>query len=223
MTRQMRTTVILLVLAVVVVFGLSIARYWLAKPQQAAPPPDLASANIYIYQEPRSLIEFELTDENGQTVTRDSLRGQWTFAFVGYTNCPDICPLAMASLRQTNKLLSATLPQPRYLLISADPVHDTPEKLKAYTGFFGEHFHGYSGDIDMTRALATSLSAVFVQRETEESGLLVDHSGHFALIGPTAEVVALMQPPHKPQQLADGFEQIYRWVDGRRQANNAAY
>ena len=222
MTRQIRTTVILLVFAVVAVFGLSIARYWLAEPAPVEQPPDLASANIYVYEQPRPVIEFELTDENGQIVTRENLRGHWTFAFVGYTNCPDICPVAMAALRQTNKLLPATLPQPRYLLISADPEHDTPEVLKNYTGFFGENFHGYSGDIDITRALATSLGAVFVQRETE-GGLLVDHSGHFALIGPSAEVVALIQPPHKPQQLADGFEQIYRWADRQRQTNSSAY
>lgn len=221
MTRQIRTTVILLVLAVVAVFGLSMARYWLAEPAQSAPPPDLSSANIYIYEQPRPLIEFELTDENGQTVTRESLRGHWTFAFVGYTNCPDICPVAMASLRQTDQLLPATLPQPRYLLVSADPAHDTPEVLKAYTRFYGEHFHGYTGEIEMARALATNLSAVFVQREVD-GNTLVDHSGHFALIGPSAEVVALMQPPHKPRQLADGFEQIYQWADRQRQISGAS-
>jgi len=81
MTRQIRTTVILLALAIVAVFGLSIARYWLAEPAPIEQPPDLASANIYVYGQPRPVIEFELTDENGQTVTRENLRGHWTFAF----------------------------------------------------------------------------------------------------------------------------------------------
>jgi protein SCO1/2 len=161
------------------------------------------------------LAEFTLTDENGETVTRESLRGRWTFAFVGYTNCPDICPVAMANLRQTDKLLSNELPQPDYLLITADPEHDTPEKLQAYTNFYGEHFHGLTGDLDTLRELAKSLNAVFVHREVD-GDLLVDHSGHFALLNPDGELAAVIQPPHNPHNLAEAFERIYQWAKANR-------
>jgi len=63
----------------------------------------------------------------------------------------------------------------------------------------------------MLRSLARSVSAVFVHREVEGQ-LLVDHSGHFALLNPDGKLQALIQPPHQPQQLAQAFERIYQWA-----------
>lgn len=221
MDRSLRITLFALLLLVLLVFGLVIARQvYLVGGDEPEPAPVLAELNTYVYDEPRELAEFTLTDENGETVTRESLRGRWTFAFVGYTNCPDVCPAAMANLRRTDQLLSKELPQPEYLLVSADPEHDTPEKLKAYTGFFGEHFHGYTGDIDALRALAKSLSAVFVHRDINGE-TLVDHSAHFALLNPDGKLAALIQPPHKPEAVAEAFERIYIWArDNRERAGS---
>ncbi|MCK0162627.1 SCO family protein [Marinobacter sp. S6332] len=216
MNRSLKVTLFVLLLLVVLVFGLVIGRQvFLVDNGEPTPAPDLAEMNTYVYDQPRSLVEFTLTNENGETATRDSLRGKWTFAFVGYTNCPDICPAAMANLRRTDKLLSKELPQPDYLLVSADPENDTPEQLKAYTGFFGENFHGLTGDLETLRALAQSLSAVFVHRDVDGE-TLVDHSGHFALINPDGQLAALIQPPHNPEHLAEAFERIYLWAKANR-------
>ncbi|MFL1456847.1 SCO family protein [Marinobacter sp. GN3S48] len=212
MNRSIRLTLIALLLIVVLIFGLVVARQvFLGGEQEPAPAPELAELNTYVYDQGRPLPEFELLDENGDTVTRDSLKGRWTFAFVGYTNCPDICPAAMANLRRTDSLLADDLPQPEYLLISADPEHDTPEQLKNYVGFFGDNFHGLTGDLDTLRALAKSLNAVFVHRDVDGE-LLVDHSGHFALLNPEGEMIAVIQPPHDPEDLAEAFERIYEWA-----------
>ena len=211
MNRSIRMTLVVLLLVVASIFAFVVYRQMSLASEDVSPPPDLAEYNAYVYEEPRPLAEFSLTNEQGETTTREDLEGRWTFAFVGYTNCPDICPVAMTALRQMDGQLPAELPQPDYLLISADPEHDTPERLKDYTGFFGENFHGLTGDLETTRALAKSLSAVFQHREVDGQ-LLVDHSGHFALLNPDAEVQALIQPPHKPQQLAKAFERIYQWA-----------
>ncbi|MEE3117795.1 MAG: SCO family protein [Pseudomonadota bacterium] len=215
-SSSIRLTLFCLLLVVVLIFGLVVGRQvFLVGNQEPIPAPDLRDFNTYVYDDPRPLTEFTLTNEAGETVTRESLKGRWTFAFVGYTNCPDICPAAMANLRQTDQLLSSELPQPEYLLVSADPEHDTPEKLDAYTGFFGENFHGLTGDLDTLRALAKSLSAVFVHREVNGE-LMVDHSGHFALLNPDGELAAVMQPPHNPHNLAEAFKRIYQWAKANR-------
>jgi len=217
MNRSLKVTLFVLLLLVVLVFGLVIGRQvFLVDNGEPTPAPDLAEMNTYVYDQPRSLVEFTLTNENGETVTRQSLQGKWTFAFVGYTNCPDICPAAMANLRRTDKLLSKELPQPDYLLVSADPENDTPEQLKAYTGFFGENFHGLTGDLETLRALAQSLSAVFVHRDVDGE-TLVDHSGHLALVNPDGQLAALIQPPHNPEHLAEAFERIYLWAKANRE------
>ncbi len=212
MNRSIRLTLIILLLVVVLIFGLVVGRQmYLAGDRAPAPAPELAELKTYVYDQGRPLPEFELLDENGDTVTHDDLKGRWTFAFVGYTSCPDVCPAAMANLRRTDNLLSDDLPQPDYLLISADPERDTPEQLKRYLGFFGTNFHGLTGDLETLRAIAKSLNAVFVHREVDGE-LLVDHSGHFALLNPDGEMIAVIQPPHDPEDLAEAFEQIYEWA-----------
>jgi len=213
MGRSIRITLFVLLLLVMLIFGLTLGRQVFLKggEEQAVAAPDLSQYNTYVYDQPRELAEFTLTNEQGETVTRKDLKGRWTFVFVGYTNCPDICPAAMANLRQTDNLLPAEVPRPDYLLVTADPEHDTPEKLKAYTGFFGENFHGLTGDLDTLRELAKSLSAVFVHREVDGQ-LLVDHSGHFALLNPDGQLQALIQPPHQPKELARAYERITQWA-----------
>lgn len=212
MTRSIRLTLVILLLVVAAVFTMVIARQtFLAGSQQPTPPPVLDDINTYVYEKPRPLTDFQLKDEHGEAFTPEDLKGQWTFAFVGYTNCPDICPAAMANLRKTNSLLPETLPQPQYLLVTADPEHDTPSRLKDYVGFFGDHFHGATGELEMLRSFAKSLGAVFVHRDVE-GDLLVDHSGHFSLINPEGKLAAIIQPPHNPEDIAAAFRKIYEWA-----------
>jgi len=212
MSRSLGLTLAALFLLIILLFGLTIGRQLFpVEPEEPTPAPQLSSINAYVYDQPRPLADFLLQDEQGAAFTPEDLKGHWTFAFVGYTNCPDICPASMASLRKTDSLLSADLPQPEYLLITADPEHDTPEKLRDYVGFFGDNFHGATGELPVLRNLAKSLGAVFFQREVE-SDLLVEHSGHFTLINPDGEMAAIFQPPHKPKDIASAFRQIYEWA-----------
>ena len=88
MDRSIRLTLSLLLLVVVLIFGLVVGRQvLLVGNDQPSPPPELSSINAYVYEKSRKLAEFELLNEQGETVTGDSLQGKWTFAFVGYTNC----------------------------------------------------------------------------------------------------------------------------------------
>mgnify|MGYP005841139643 CR=1 FL=1 len=212
MSRSLGITLSVLLLMVILIFGVTIGRQMNpVEPKVESPAPDLSSINAYVYEQPRPIADFSLKNEQGKPFGPDDLKGHWTFAFVGYTSCPDICPAAMANLQKTDSLLTVDLPQPVYLLITADPEHDTPEKLRDYLGFFGDNFHGATGELQVLRDLAKSLGAVFVHREVE-GDLLVEHSGHFALINPKGEMAAIFQPPHKPENIASAFRQIYDWA-----------
>lgn len=210
--RTISATVIALVLVVVLIFGLVIGRQvFESGGSQVVPAPELSELNTFVYDQGRVLADFRLVSEAGQPVTREDLKGRWTFAFVGYTFCPDVCPATLSLLRRADNLIPAELPQPDYLLISADPERDTPERLTEYLTFFGDDFHGVTGDIDMLRELAKSLNAVFIHRE-DNGTKLVDHSAHLALINPQGEMTAILQPPHTPQGLADAYRKIYEWT-----------
>jgi len=48
--------------------------------------------------QPRPLADFSLTDQDGRPFSLANLRGHWTFLAIGYTSCPDICPMTLATL-----------------------------------------------------------------------------------------------------------------------------
>ncbi|OEY66168.1 SCO family protein [Marinobacter sp. X15-166B] len=212
MSPAIRNTLITLIVIVLVVFGLVIGKQVFGVAGHApVAPPELSEMNTFVYDQGRPLAGFQLVNEAGEPVDRDWLQGHWTFAFLGYTHCPDVCPTTLAMLRQTLTRIADDLPTPRVLLISADPERDTPERLQEYLGFFSDRFHGLTGDLDGLRALAQSMNGVFVHR-TEGDVLLVDHSAHVVLINPQGEMAAVLQPPHQPQQLAEAYRQIYQWA-----------
>src|SRR5260370_1895299 len=43
---------------------------------------------------------FQLTDQNGRTVTDRDLRGHPFLVFFGFTHCPDVCPATLFKLSQ---------------------------------------------------------------------------------------------------------------------------
>ncbi len=213
MNRSIRTTVIILVLIVVLVFGFAIVRQaWVDQQTASAPAPDLSALHTYVYDQGRPLADYTLTDEHGKTATVQDLKGHWTFAFIGYTRCPDVCPTILSTLQDTKARLPAAIPQPSVLMVSADPERDTPAALNRYLGYFGPDFHGLTGDVTTLRALAKSLNGDFSRREDSEGLVQVDHSAHLALIDPDGRMIAVLQPPHEPDTLVQAYTRVYQWA-----------
>ena len=102
----------------------------------------LRNDSFFVYDVPIHIDDFSLTDHSGDTVTQDLLANKWTLVFFGYTFCPDICPLTMASIRQFYDLLetNSAVNDVQVAMISVDPNRDTPEKLASYVGFFNPAF-----------------------------------------------------------------------------------
>ena len=62
-----------------------------------------------VYSEARELKPFVLEDQNGQKISNEALKGQWNLLFLGYTHCPDICPMTLAKLNQVHSKLPKNL------------------------------------------------------------------------------------------------------------------
>ena len=80
-----------------------------------------------IYQLPVAL-----TDQHNQAVKLDRWAGHPVVITLIYTGCTAACPLTIAALQGIDAALTpATRAETRYLLVSMDPEHDTPEALAA--------------------------------------------------------------------------------------------
>jgi protein SCO1/2 len=132
----------------------------------------------------RAVPEFSLTDQNGQTVTKDDLRGHiWIADFI-FTRCAGPCPLMTARMLEMQKALVKT-PEVKLVSVTVDPAYDTPEVLKAYAeANFADpdRWKFLTGDKAVIEKLVTE---GFMQHLSEENGepvhgtmfLIVDGNG----------------------------------------------
>ncbi|MEO6280680.1 SCO family protein [Roseateles sp.] len=77
-------------------------------------------------------LDATLTDQRGQAIKLDTGRGQPVLVSMFYTSCQFVCPMLIDAARDTQAALpAAERGRVKVLLISFDPVRDTPAKLAA--------------------------------------------------------------------------------------------
>lgn len=164
-----------------------------------------------LFASARPVPEIRLVDHLGRDFGRERLRGRWTLMFFGFTNCPDVCPLTLASLAEARRLL-ADLPrdqQPAVDFVTVDPRRDTAAVLSRYVGHFDPEFIGVTGgteDIEsFTRALGV---AVIAGAPGEDGSYTVDHTASVFLVSPQAELVAVFGAPHEAAVIAEDYRRI---------------
>jgi len=174
-----------------------------------APPPQLEHATLFA--EPRALPAFELIDQAGAPFGVERLRGQWTFLFFGFVNCPDVCPTTLAMLAQLRKSL-ADLPgpdQPDVVMVSVDPGRDTPPVLAQYVAHFDPSFTGVTGSPGAIGSLTQALGvAVVVGPPAADGNYAVDHTAAIFLVDPEGRFAALFNTPHESGTIARDYRRI---------------
>lgn len=144
---------------------------------------------------PRAIADFSLVDQSGQPFTRENLEGEWSLLFIGFTHCPDICPMTLTVLGVIQDRVQAQGQAVQGVFVSVDPERDTPDELRRYLDFFDSDFIGVSGDLNALNRLCDNLDFGFVKVPRSDGDYTVDHSGALALIGPNAELVGYFLPP----------------------------
>ena len=187
-----------LVLGLIALAAVAAGAMFYKAQQQSAEP-----ADALVYPQPRTLSDFSLTDQFGATVDRERLYGQWTLAFVGYTYCPDICPLTLAKLAGLQPDLAAMLEQPlKIWFISVDPNRDTIEQLNNYVNYFDQAaVIGMTAGHEQLFPFVRQLGLMYAISSTTEPNYLVDHSASIVLINPQGQLVAMFKPPLKVGEL----------------------
>lgn len=162
--------------------------------------------------QPKALAPFALTDQDGAPLTSEGLHGHWTFVAFGYTVCPDVCPILMATFNAVDRqLTSAGTPPPAdFLFVSVDPERDSPERLAQYVRYFNPRFLGATGSHGELRKLTRDVGVLYQRVDNQDTamGYLVDHSASILLLDPQARLVAIFSPPHDARAMAEDFAAI---------------
>lgn len=158
-------------------------------------------------------LKFQST--HGESFTPSSLLGKWSLVYIGYTQCPDICPLTLSDAASFySEMENVKLDNPiQVLFVSADPKRDSLKLLKNYLKHFNKSFIGLRSDDSHQLALATKLGGTIEQEEAEAaspSKYSVFHPTGLYLFSPEGECIGYFRSPFKIAAMVSAFKDILK-------------
>ncbi|KAA0875055.1 SCO family protein [Nitrincola tapanii] len=154
--------------------------------------------------------DFTLNSAEGPVSLRD-FRGQAVVLYIGYTYCPDVCPLSLAILGQALKQLpEEDAARVQGLFISVDPERDSLEHLRDYARFFHPSLIGLTADKATLDQVVQQYGAFYRRVEMRDSAMeyAVDHSSRLYLINPKGELVGSLSHSSSPDLLLRRIQEL---------------
>lgn len=131
--------------------------------------------------EPVAKPDLVLTDTEGRSFDlREETDGYVTLLFFGYTHCPDVCPVQMATLGGAFRDLRPELrSRIKVIFVSTDPERDTPERLRSWLDGFDRSFVGLHGPMHRIDEALTAMKlpgvAVLPAAHEDRGGPIIGH------------------------------------------------
>lgn len=161
--------------------------------------PDYRPTKIYHVPVQGDVVpDFRLRNQNGRTIHLHQFRGKDLLITFIYTRCPlpDFCPRVTRNFAAIDRALTANPAlkgKAHLLLVSFDPEHDTPERLKAY----GEQYLGSDAktsfvDWDFavpSRPVLDQMATYFDVGISAGPDQTITHTLSTTLVGPDGKVI----------------------------------
>jgi protein SCO1/2 len=151
---------------------------------------------------------FQLTDQNGRTVTDRSLKGKWLLVYFGYTHCPDACPTALNNISLALDKLGAKRTEFRPVFITIDPARDTPAALKDYVTAFGAPILALTGSDAEISQTAKEYRVYYAKHEESGGDYSVDHSSVVYVMDPQGRFAASLNSETPPEEMAQRLAKL---------------
>ncbi|TEA76879.1 SCO family protein [Allopusillimonas ginsengisoli] len=137
--------------------------------------------------------DMAMQDTSGALRTLADYKGKVKVIFFGFTQCPDVCPTAMAELSQVMTLLGDDASKTQVIMISVDPERDTPEVLKGYVTAFNPEFVGLTGSPEQLAETAKSFKAYYAKvKGATPDQYTMDHAASFYVLDQEGEARVLV-------------------------------
>jgi protein SCO1/2 len=157
---------------------------------------EMRANGLFLFDTPRDPGEFALTNHFGEPFTAESLEGDWTLLFFGFTYCPDVCPTTMSFLAEVkDNLVGTEAASTRVVMVSVDPARDSVDQLAQYVPYFHPEFLGVTGDFPNILSFARRFNAPFRKVTSEDGDYQIDHSANVVLINPKGDFHGFFRAP----------------------------
>ncbi len=168
----------------------------------------------YMFDVPRNIGDFSLTDHRGEAFTKERFIGKWTLVFFGFTHCPDVCPTTMVFLSELMQALESTeADDTQVVMVSVDPARDTVAVLAEYVPYFNPEFIGVTGEFLDVHRFATALNTPFRKAPGQGDDYQVDHSANVVLINPRGDYHGFFKAPLDLAKMKVTYRSARVWWD----------
>jgi protein SCO1/2 len=152
---------------------------------------------------------FALTDHNGKRVTLADYKGKVVTVFFGFTQCPDVCPTALAEMREVVSRLGPDGQRLQVLFITIDPERDTQALLAQYVPAFHPGFVGLYGDAATTAAVAKDFKVFYQKVPGKTPGnYTMDHSAGTYVFDPQGKLRLYLKHGETPVRIAEDLRRL---------------
>ena len=178
----------------------------------------IANEQYQTLSSPKNLPQFALKDHSGERFDLSNLKGHWSLMFMGFTSCPDVCPITLLKLEGVRAELSLRFtPEkiPNVIFLAVDPVRDRPT-LQSYLTHFHPENIGITGDKTQLDILVGGIDGFYRLEKPKYNNAYYDvtHTASISVINPLGQLVAQISPPFIVQPMADFLTRLIRQGGG---------
>lgn len=145
------------------------------------------------------VVDFELVDRDGNTVSDEDFRGRHVLLGFGFTHCEHICPLM--GLHMGQAVEAADLPVTG-IFVSVDTERDTAAITDDYARHFGDAMLGLSGSVEQINAATKNFKVSYAVTKTQDA-YTVQHTANIFLIDPAGQLVDVFNFSTSPESILE--------------------
>lgn len=160
-----------------------------------------------VFSPPRAAPDFSLRGSDGAELKLSRYRGKVVILGFGFSSCPDVCPITLATLAQARKKLGAEGNRLQVVYITVDPERDDAERLRRFLGTFDPTFIGGTGSAEQLAAVRQDYGIVAAKSTLGDNDTF-SHSSYTYLIDREGSLRALMPYGHSPDDYVHDIKML---------------
>ena len=163
--------------------------------------------SVIFPQNSAKVANINLIDHDGKQIPYSSLDDRQKLVFFGFTNCPSICPAALANISAALDIIGKDATKLHVMFITTDPKRDTPEVLKSYISNFNSNIVGYTGAHDELKKIYKQYYVYTQEAPPGKTEYDLNHSTTVYLIGKDGELVDHYEADADPEEMAKAVKE----------------
>ncbi|WP_432377397.1 SCO family protein [Duganella sp. P38] len=145
--------------------------------------------------------DYQLFYTDGKPASLRDFKGKVVMLFFGFTQCPDVCPTALARAVEVKRLLGADGDKLQVVFVTVDPERDTAPLLTEYMRAFDPKFVAVRGNLEQTAKAAKDFK-IFYRKVPSGSSYTMDHTALTYVFDANGKIRLAMKHAQTAQECA---------------------